>query len=648
MEPVMTALPLCLVIAAGVGTTMTSFLGRAVIEQNRALLEAAAERAAWRATGEIELAKNVIQASTFTEGLNDAIADALASDPPLIAGTPVMVEATGAGRWYRLSSTSDFGRGVGTATCMIRDGLSYAAYNYYVEQHNLGVSGQPKGRIHSNQKLEFYFAGGAYDGYVSAGKGFAWLSGATEQNTKFLKGVDSAAEQKSLLSKVNYAELKQGAAYVAPVGLVAELSFNRKQVQIKLFEKDSVQKVPVNKTRQVVSHYVTQTVTKTKYRTEYQWVNTKKSRKVWVENNGSSAGGGTDVAGGATGYWKTEYYYELVWTKVNVADGTYTVKEQVPVYKTEAYVEYVNQTVAGKHVRTDVRDVSGIFYFPDTIRAIGGLVNGKATVVSESSVKITSSIQYVDGNNRYAYLNGTNPANGAYASNPEFERNHAFGIIAKGDIQYGLGAPASLELNGNLISTGGTVAMEGIVLAADGTPSRTGSASVKTSLRRFGSIMCSKRPVATLLDAASNVSHGFRAGSSVYDDRALNDPPPGFPNEEALAFLETVRVDSGGWRDPGGIEPQAGVAALTGLQGFDAIREATTSDRFDWGITDLKECLHKAAQSSGSPNVPTVDLRTDLGGVGNSGTGSIDPKNGASGNSGNHSAGGTGNGKKGS
>lgn len=393
------------------------------------------------------------------------------------------------------------------------------------------------------------------------------------------------------MSKVDFTTLKKQAAWSAPAGLVAEIVMKRKKVQIKLFAKYSVVSVPTTKTRQVITGYKTETVSVPKCRVEWRWVNTKKTRKVWVENSGRSAGGGTDVAGGATGYWKTATYYELVWTKVNVPDGTTTKTQQTPIYKTETYIAYVNQTVAGKHVSTSEIDCTGVLYFQDAIRSIGGLVNGEVTIVTESTVKITDSLQYVDGNNRYAYLNGTTPAAGAYVANPDFERNHALGIIAKGDINYGLGAPTSLEINANLISTIGTVAMEGIALAAGGTPSRTGSASVKTSLRRYGSIMCNQRPVATLLDATSTVSHGFKAGSSIYDIGALSDPPPGFPNEEPLAFLEIDRIDASEWTAAGTIEPEAGVAAITGLLGFEDVGEATTTERFDWGVSDLKECL---------------------------------------------------------
>ncbi len=585
----MTAMPICLVVVAGVGATMTTFLGRAVVEQNQVMKEAAAERAAWRSIGEIELAKNVILNSSYTDGRNDAILAAIASDPPLIAGTPVAVEVAGPARWYRLSSTNDFGTAMGAANCLIRDGMSYTAYNYYVEAHNLGISGKPKGRIFTNKTLEFYFAGGSYDGELGASEGFVYKNGATAANTTFLRGADPAAASKNLLSKISFPGIKAKATYVAPANLVAEVALNKTTLQVKLYAKDSVQVVAVQKTRSVQIGTQLQWVTKTNYRYEWQWVNTKKTRNVWVDTTSTTSGGGTDLGGGgSTGYWKSETYYEMVWTNVKIANGTYQVQELVPIMGTETYWVNQNQTVAGALLSTKSYPMSGIFYFPGDVRKIGGDVNGKVTLVTESKATITGNLRYIDAQNDYAYLNGT-VATGEYVSNPAFNRNHALGIIAKGDVVYSRSAPTSLEINANLISATGTIAMDGIVLSATGTPSLSGSASVKNSIRRFGSVMCLKRPVATLIDAAGTVTHGFKAGASVYDQGALNDPPPGFPNEEMLNVLETVRFNTSHNTGAGAGVPDAGVTALSGLATFDEVRDWTTQARFNWGATDLKK-----------------------------------------------------------
>src|SRR4030095_3184565 len=108
---------------------------------------------------------------------------------------------------------------------------------------------------------------------------------------------------------------------------------------------------------------------------------------------------------------------------------------------TETYIAYVAQTVAGKLVSTTNVDSIGVVYIPDTIRAISGDLNGHLTVVTESNAMVTRHLRYVDNENDYAYLNGSPPASGEFLPNPKFNRNHALGIIAKGDVRYALTAP---------------------------------------------------------------------------------------------------------------------------------------------------------------------------------------------------------------
>lgn len=642
----MNALPICLVVAAGVGATVTTFLGRSVVEQNRVLQESASERAAWRAIGEIELAKNVVMNASYTDGQNDIIQLALASDPPLIPGTPVMIERAGPSRWYRMTSTTDFGGAVGAAECMVRDGLSYTAYNYYVENNNLGISGKPKGRIFTNKSLEFYFAGGAYDGYVSAGEGFTYKSGASEENTTFLRGADRAATHKSLLSAVDLAGLKAEAAHVAPDGLIGEVKFTKTTLQVKLYAPDSTIVVSVAKTKQVQVGTEIQLVAQDVFHYEWQWVSTKKSKKTWIDTTGTVAGGGTDLGGGSgtTGYWLTEYYWEDVWTKVKIIDGTTMVEKSVPIYATETYYVDQTQTVAGALVSTTTYPAAGIFYFPGPLRAIAGDLNGKVTLVTEQTAKITGNLRYIDAQNDLAYLNGSNPGAGDYVPNPAFNRNHALGVIAEGGISYARTAPTSLEINANLVSLTGSVAMEGIVVDANGNPTLSGSKSVKTSLRRFGSVMCSLRPVATLLDANGAVSHGFSSGSSAYDQGALNDPPPGFPNEETLQFLETVRIEQGYVTPAGTTAPDAGVTALTGLKDFKERRTKTTDTHYDWGVKDYRDAVRRVNEGLGELATETeTTIRGTTGAAGGTvGTGVSGATTGATGTTGTTGAAGGG------
>ena len=127
------ALTILLILAMGVGSVVTSFLGRTLVEQSRVSQRAAATRAYRQAMGQLELAKAIVNMSGYVGGNNIAVSDALASDPPCIQGTGVYVEEAGPDKWYRLVSCGEYSWQMAAVSVYMRDGLPYTGYNYYVE-----------------------------------------------------------------------------------------------------------------------------------------------------------------------------------------------------------------------------------------------------------------------------------------------------------------------------------------------------------------------------------------------------------------------------------------------------------------------------------------------------------------------------------
>jgi hypothetical protein len=313
-------------------------------------------------------------------------------------------------------------------------------------------------------------------------------------------------------------------------------------------------------------------------------VNVWKSKKVWIPVNPVS--NGTDVAGGgsAAGYWKTVYFQAPIYKLVNVPSGTATVWKWLPVYSTVSYVVMVNQTVPGSLQSSNTYPANGgIFYISDLVKGISGDLNGKATIVTEHDVMITGSIRYKDSSNRFAYKNGLSSSL-PYEPDALFSRNHSFGVIAKGDIRYACSAPAIMEINGALISTSGMIGMEGIVLDTSGNPSLSGGSSIKTSLRRFGTIMAAKRPVSTLLDSANMVIHGFTLGSSAYDDQLMTQIPAGFPDEEIALWQPNLKSEGANFVSAGSGTYDANVVTPLGnLTPVAQVRGLVQGLSFDWG-----------------------------------------------------------------
>ncbi len=592
-------LPICLVMAAGVGAMVSTYLGRALVEQNRVIKKASIERAQWRSIGQLEVSKNQINNSTYTDGKNDIIQQALLSDPPFIPGTPVIVEEVGPERWYRLVSVAVVNGHVGSTMTYVRDGTSYVAYNYYVERHNLGISGSPRGKVHSNRTLEFFFSDGLYQDPVSASEGFLYLNGATPDNTLFLGGADPVCGTKDLLTTIDFDKLKTDAIYQAAPGLEAEVTFTAdKQARIDLYEPPSTISYSVQTTKSVYDHSEFQLVTKTKYTYQWRWVDVQKSRLVWVEGSQEVSAQSTD------GYWQTETYVEKEFKLVAVPSGTYVQWEWVDIYTTVVEEEWFTTTIPESLVSTEIRDSNGIFYFEGRIRSLKGELNGKVTLVSDSSVKVTDNLVYVDDDGDSAFLNGADPSQD-YLPNPDFQRlGHGLGIVAKGDILYSASGPGSFEVNASMISTDGVVGLEGISVDDDGNFALDGTvtATPLESLRRFGSLMSAKRPISSLVDAAGNLLHGFQEGDSEYDGGMMSTPPPGFPSEPMPYYLASFISKAGLGGGDGGLtyagtgvwDPQMNpLVEETALVEVIEFMDDSDTD-FDWGsentLDSLKEC----------------------------------------------------------
>jgi len=606
-------LPVVLIAAVVVGGAVATFLGRAVVEQRRVRQIVAAESAHWLAFGQMELAREKIATSLYVGGKNDVLETALASNPPVIPGTGVAVEQVPGTGWHRLTAVADRDRSQQAVQAWVRDTTSYVAYNYYVEGVDLGISGTPKGRIHSNGKVQVYFGGGRFDDLVSSHDGFEYLNGATVDNTVFAGGADGGADQKELLGGIDYADLAAKAVYVGLPGHEARISLLGDQIRIKEIVPPYQTTVDVTRsyqnyigdalvdvTQKVYIGDVVETYQAPVYRYEDQLKDVLKSRQVWVEF--ATSGTGTDTAGGTTasGYWDTEYYYETQLVSVKVLDHYETRTRTVPQYETVVVQEWQPQyetvyttetktvTVTNEVASDRTFPADGIFYFSGDLNDIQGTLNGNVTLVTEGLAEIDGNVQYQDASGNLAYRNGTDPSQ-PYVPNPDFVRDHSFAIVAQGDIRYDRYVPDNMELNGTLISTGGFIGYEGIGFDANGDPVLTQSAKVRTSLRRFGSIMSMKRPVATLLSSDGSVQHGFRTGASVYDTGLLNSPPPGAPNADAPMFKTTVRVD-------GALEVSAGLATaqlapgvtvLTGMAALPVLRQwvASAPQPMDWGTT---------------------------------------------------------------
>jgi glutathione peroxidase-family protein len=298
--------------------------------------------------------------------------------------------------YYVLEADGRAGETTRLLSALVRENEPFSSFVFFQNRHTLGVSGAPRGLIHSNDSLAFYFPNGNYVDSVSAVNGFQYEAGATSGNTNIATGNPEA--QQISLDEVNFEDLAAKAnTFRGEAGLDAEIQlFANGTARIRQYTPPRYDTVTRTSTTQVVVGYETQTVTVqqqfqvgttqeartrqvvTGYTTEtytvtvpvYEYREVERTRQVPIYSTvmgtctrqvrifvpyDDGAGGGTAVGGGGDGLageyvWVTEEYAcqksvitgyttETYTTteRVQVGSTTETRTRQVAVYGTETY-----------------------------------------------------------------------------------------------------------------------------------------------------------------------------------------------------------------------------------------------------------------------------------------------------------------------
>jgi hypothetical protein len=266
--------------------------------------------------------------------------------------------------YFVLEALGRVGDTIRLVSALVRETEPFSSFVFFQNQHTLGISGAPRGLIHGNTNLAFYFPNGRYTDSVSSVGGFEYRAGATPVNT-MLRDANPRATPIDL-EDVDFTELKgKATAYVGKEGLDAEIKLYRdgkvriapytppryelvdveethtilmgyEEVTRTVTEQVQVGTTTEERTRQTVVSYETETytvelpvyedqeVTKTRQIPIYEWQTVTKTRwiKVFVpyDTEGDPAGGTTvgDSGEGILG--------EYVWI-----EEEYKVQEQVIV-----------------------------------------------------------------------------------------------------------------------------------------------------------------------------------------------------------------------------------------------------------------------------------------------------------------------------
>ena len=85
------------------------------------------------------------------------------------------LDATGlSDSYFALEAVGRAGDSVRLVSALVRENEPFSSFVFFQNRHPLGVSGSPRGLIHANDEIHFYFPNGDYKDYVSAVNGFSF------------------------------------------------------------------------------------------------------------------------------------------------------------------------------------------------------------------------------------------------------------------------------------------------------------------------------------------------------------------------------------------------------------------------------------------------------------------------------------------
>ena len=143
-----------------------------------------------------------------------------------LKGEPIVdVDPLGASdSYFVLEALGRSGDRFQLVSALVRETEPFSSYVFFQNKHTLGVSGSPRGLLHGNTDIAFYFPNGKYMDSVSSVGGFDFRAGATEANTT-LRNANGAASPIEL-STVDFEKLhSQSNHYQGLPGLDAEIKF---------------------------------------------------------------------------------------------------------------------------------------------------------------------------------------------------------------------------------------------------------------------------------------------------------------------------------------------------------------------------------------------------------------------------------------
>ncbi|MCG3136034.1 MAG: hypothetical protein HMLKMBBP_03829 [Planctomycetes bacterium] len=210
-----TVLPVVLALSIGVGALAAGYTSQVMREHSRERWERNRQQAYFDAWAQMEVVASIINTSPYDSAGKNIALDMVVNpttgraDRTFIDRDGWMThvraaEIGGAGSgYYELTSIARVEDAEARVSALVRERASFADFVWFVNSHDLGVAGgvqasspwadSPEGNIHSNQRVQLYFADRHFRDPVTAVNGFLYQAGATAENQNFHDQYNPAA-----------------------------------------------------------------------------------------------------------------------------------------------------------------------------------------------------------------------------------------------------------------------------------------------------------------------------------------------------------------------------------------------------------------------------------------------------------------------
>lgn len=98
------------------------------------------------------------------------------------------------GYWHVVEARAQVGQVGRTGRMFVRERDPFTRFAIFIDSHYQGISGSPKGDIHTNKKLQIFYPDAYFEDFASAHEGFQYLCGGSQEATTFAGGSNSASD----------------------------------------------------------------------------------------------------------------------------------------------------------------------------------------------------------------------------------------------------------------------------------------------------------------------------------------------------------------------------------------------------------------------------------------------------------------------